>query len=232
MIQSVAKVLRIMEYVAQNGNCVRLQDIVDVLGMEKTTAHNFLKTLVELGYMEKDDASPRYRLTNKTQFLVPPTTSVYQLKQKFRPVLEQITQQIGETSYLTVQMGNYIRHELKCDPNRSVRISLELGKEVDILHSAIGNVFMAHSTHLKQILLDGMTLEEIAFWEERIDGVISRGYAIDFERLEKELNCMALPIFEGNRLVAALGVSGPSYRFQAPQMKEAAQFITSLLDEI
>lgn len=232
MIQSVAKVLRIMEYVAQNGNLVRLQDIVDVLGMEKTTAHNFLKTLVETGYMEKDDASPRYRLTNKTQFLVPPTTSVYQLKQQFRPLLEQITQEIGETSYLTIQLGNYIRHELKCDPNRSVRISLELGKEVDVLNSAIGNVFMAHSVHLKQNLLNGMSPEEIAFWEDRISGVLSRGYAIDYERLEKELNCIALPIFEGNRLVAALGVSGPSYRFKEQQMKDAASLISSILNPL
>lgn len=229
MIQSVKKAMLIMEYVAQNGNNVRLQDIVDSLGMEKTTAHNFLKTLLELGYMEQDQHSPRYRLSAQMYMLMPPTLSVHTLKQRFRPILEKITELTGETSYLTVQLGTYMRHELKCDPNRSVRISLELGKELDIMNSALGNVFMAYSEYLRNTLLRNESATQLSVWDDRLGKVLSKGYAEDFERLEKELNCIAVPVLEQNRLVAAIGVSGPSYRFQAKEMQQAAEIVTSFL---
>lgn len=229
MIQSVRKAMMIMEYIAQNGNNVRLQDIVDSLGMEKTTVHNFLKTLQEIGYMEQDQYSPRYRLSSKMYMLMPPPLSVHTLKQRFRPILEKITELTGETSYLTVQLGTYMRHELKCDPNRSVRISLELGKELDIMNSALGNVFMAYSDYLKNTLLREESPAQMLVWQERLANVLRKGYAEDFERLEKELNCIAVPVLEQNRLVAAIGVSGPSYRFAEKEMKQAAQIVHSFL---
>ncbi|SFC68831.1 IclR family transcriptional regulator, KDG regulon repressor [Flexibacter flexilis DSM 6793] len=231
MILSVKKAMLIMEYVAQNGNNVRLQDIVDSLGMEKTTAHNFLKTLLELGYMEQDQHSPRYRLSDKMYMLMPPPLSVHTLKQRFRPILEKITELTGETSYLTVQLGTYMRHELKCDPNRSVRISLELGKELDIMNSALGNVFMAYSEYLRNTLLRNESAAQLSVWDDRLGKVLSKGYAEDFERLEKELNCIAVPVLEQNRLVAAIGVSGPSYRFQAKEMQQAAEIVSSFLQK-
>ena len=64
MIQSVKRVFEILEYISQNGNLVRLSDIANALQIQKTTAHNFLNSLKELGYVEQDELSPRYRLTS------------------------------------------------------------------------------------------------------------------------------------------------------------------------
>ncbi|QHS58536.1 helix-turn-helix domain-containing protein [Chitinophaga agri] len=48
MIQLVRRTMEILQYIAQNGNNVRLQDITQSLQLEKTTVHNFLKSLIEL----------------------------------------------------------------------------------------------------------------------------------------------------------------------------------------
>lgn len=45
----------ILLYMAQNGNKVRLQDVADHLQIKKTTTHHFLKSLLELGYLEQDE---------------------------------------------------------------------------------------------------------------------------------------------------------------------------------
>lgn len=135
----------------------------------------------------------------------------------------------GETSYLSVQMGSYIRHELKCDPDRRVRISLELGKDVTVMNSAIGNVFMAYSPHLRDHILRTLDDIEAEKLRKRLDMVAEKGYADDFERLEKELNCIALPVFDQKRLVAAIGVSGPAFRFTETQMLKAVEVIKDYL---
>lgn len=229
MIESVKRTVQIMQYIAQNGNQVRLKDVAEHLQIEKTTAHHFLKSLLELGYLEKDKLSPRYCLSDKVHLLIPPQVSPHILKQRFRPILQKIMELTGETTYLTIQMGTHIRHELKCEPDRNVRISLELGKEFTVLNSAIGNVFMAYSEHLKEHILRSLSADEAEQLNERLNTVISQGYASDFERLEKELNCVALPVFDQKRLVAAIGVSGPAYRFQTSEMMKAVNVIKSYL---
>lgn len=229
MIQSVRRTMEILQYIAQNGNNVRLQDIAQSLQLEKTTVHNFLKSLTELGYIQQDKLSPRYQLSDKMHMLMPPEVSVVSLKQRFKPALEKIMERTGETSYLSVQMGSYIRHELKCDPDRRVRISLELGKDVTVMNSAIGNVFMAYSPHLRDHILRTLDDIEAEKLRKRLDMVAEKGYADDFERLEKELNCIALPVFDQKRLVAAIGVSGPAFRFTETQMLKAVEVIKDYL---
>ncbi|WP_430611583.1 IclR family transcriptional regulator [Flavobacterium sp. JP2137] len=229
MIESVKRTLEIMQYIAQNGNQVRLKDVAEHLQIGKSTAHHFLKSLLELGYLEQDELSPRYSLSDKVQLLIPPQVSPYLLKQRFRPLLQKIMELTGETTYLTLQMGAHIRHELKCEPERNVRISLELGKEFTVMNSAIGNVFLAYSEHLRQHVLRSLSTEEAKQLNRRLDTVISQGYASDFERLEKELNCIAVPVFDQKRLIAAIGVSGPAYRFQTAEMMKAVKLIQSYL---
>lgn len=230
MILSVKKTLDILEFIAQNGNNVRLTDISTALNMQKTTAANFLKTLCMLGYVEQDKLTPRYRLTHKMHLLMAPGTDIFALKKKLKPKLEQIMRATGETTYLSVQMGTYFRHELKCEPNKPVRISLELGRDLALLHSATGKIFMAHSVHLQETLLRDLDEQTADTVKERLKLVIKNGYADDFEEHERELNCVALPVFENKRLVATVGISGPAFRFGRNEIQRAIEIIKQALD--
>lgn len=225
MIQSVKRVFEILEYISQNGNLVRLNDIAHALQLQKTTVHNFLNTLKELGYVEQDELSPRYRLTSKLQDLYVPVSTIPILKNKLRPALEQITKQTGETSYLSVQMGTFFRHELISEPKRSVRISLELNKDFGMLKTAIGKVFMANSTHLQNVLLENLPEAEKLKLVSELKQISKMNYALDFEEFEPDLNCVAIPIKEQQRVVAVLGVSGPAFRFGKEEMLNAVKIL-------
>lgn len=230
MILSVKKTLDILEYIAQNGNNVRLMDISSALNLQKTTVFNFLKTLCDMGYVEQDELSPRYRLTAKIHLLIPPSIDVFVLKNRMKPKLDEVMRLTGETTYLSVQLGGYFRHELKCEPNKPVKISLELGKEHALLNSATGKIFMAHSLHLQETLLRHLDPESSDLIRQRLQMVVKNGYAEDFEEHERELNCVALPVFENKRLVAAVGISGPAYRFGKKEIKNAITIIRQALN--
>ncbi|MFC6095526.1 IclR family transcriptional regulator [Flavobacterium qiangtangense] len=231
MIQSVKRTFDILEYIVQNGNRVRLNDIADALELQNTTVHNFLNTLKEIGYVEQDDESPRYRVTEKMRYLYSTESNIVILKRHLRPLLKEISSLTGETTYLSVQMGSYFRHELKCEPKRAVKISLQLGKEFDMLKTAVGKIFMAHSSHLKNTLCRNQGIESAARIHESLEGVLANGRSFDLEEFEKDLNCVALPIFYNNRLVAALGISGPAYRFKMQEMDEAFLIATRVINE-
>ena len=227
MIQSVKRTFDILEYIAANGNTVRLNDIAQALGLQKTTVHNFLAGLKELGYVEQDELTPRYRITSKIRHLDFSDIPYQKLRADLRPVMEKLTAESGETSFMAIQMGSYFRYEWKCEPNRSLRISLELGKEFEMKHTAIGKVFMAYSPHLSNSIYKGEN--EIKIQEKEMQGVFERGYAMDLEEYEKELNCIAVPYFYKDRIISVIGLSGPAHRFGKKKMEAMADFVKSMI---
>ncbi|MGA6119555.1 IclR family transcriptional regulator [Sphingobacterium anhuiense] len=229
MIQSVKRVFDILEYIAANGNLVRLSDIAAATGLQNTTVHNFLNTLKEMGYVEQDDISPRYRIATKINQLLVQDIPLFQIKATLRPMLENLSRQTQETSYLAIQLGSYFRYELKSEPSRSVRISLELGKELEMKRTAIGKVFMAYSADLTRWSTQDMNDQDITRQLAQLAEIKEKGYAVDLEEYEKDLNCVAIPYIRHHRILAVIGVSGPAFRFKEQDMVNVAERIKSTL---
>lgn len=230
MIQSIKRVFDILEYISSNGNLVRLNDIATALELKRTTVHNFLNSLKELGYIEQDELSPRYRVTPKMQYLMASNVNINSLKLEMRPILEQITVETGETAYLSIQMGMYFRHELISEPNSAIKISLELNKDFEMLHTAIGKIFMAHSQHLKNVLFDKLDSDERKKLETELVLVKQNDCAYDLEEYEKDLNCVAVPLRDHEKIIGVIGVSGPAFRFKDKETNRAIEIIKRLID--
>ena len=62
LIQSIERATAILEIIAQEGGAARLQHIAEHTKLGKTTAHNLLKTLDELGYVHRRAGDTRYHL--------------------------------------------------------------------------------------------------------------------------------------------------------------------------
>lgn len=229
MIQSLKRTFDILEYIGSNGNLVRVNDIAHALGLQKTTVHNFLAGLKELGYIEQDELTPRYRITAKINQLDFSGIPYYDLRNNLKPIMERLTAESNETSFMATQMGNYFRYEWKCEPNRSLRISLELGKEFEMKHTAIGKVFMAYSPHLTNIIYKGLSETDAIAQDKKTKEILDRGYAVDLEEYEKELNCVAIPYFYKNRIISVIGLSGPAHRFGEKEMEKMVELFKSLL---
>ncbi|CAM4367746.1 transcriptional regulator, IclR family [Pedobacter westerhofensis] len=229
MIQSLKRTFDILEYIASNGNLVRVNDIAQALGLQKTTVHNFLVSLKQLGYVEQDEVTPRYRITAKINQLDFSGIPYYDLRNKLKPVIERLTLESNETSFLAIQMGNYFRYEWKCEPARSLRISLELGKEFEMRHTAIGKVFMAYSPHLSNTVSKGLSESEIIAQNKEMKQILERGYALDLEEYEKELHCVAIPYFYKNRIISVIGLSGPAHRFGEKEMQHMVQLFKTII---
>lgn len=229
MIQSVQRTFEILEYMAANGNLVRLQDISEALCIQPTTVHNFLASLRQLGYIEQDELTPRYRLTAKINTLDFSRASIQKLRSDFKPLLQKLAEQTGETAYLAVQMGSYFRYEWICEPNRTIRISLDMGREYEMQHTAIGKLFMAYSPQLARVIQRNLDTEAVARQQKELSEIVTKGYALDLEEYEKELHCVAVPHLCSDRIVAVVGLSGPAYRFDLPRLHESAEIIKNTL---
>jgi len=64
-VNSLAKGLKVLECFGQGRSDLGITDIARLTGFEKSGAHRLINTLYELGFLEKDVQSRRYRMTSK-----------------------------------------------------------------------------------------------------------------------------------------------------------------------
>ncbi len=70
-IQSVERALKILELLdgVESGRALGVLELGQRLGLKPPTVHNFLQTLLALGYVEQDSVTSKYRLGERTRFL-------------------------------------------------------------------------------------------------------------------------------------------------------------------
>lgn len=195
-IQSVGRSMDILEYLASNPNA-RLQEISESLELNKSTLHSLISTLEQLGYVEKNIHSPRYSLGVKLYQLGKVYEKEFQIREKFKPILDELQAFSGETSYFTLRVGKKYIYIDKSETERNIKVDPSLGKEEDInLASAIGKIYKSYE--------DKNELE----------------YATDFEEVEEGMNCIAFPLVKDNNLIGVIGLGGPSNRLTKDKMEK------------
>ena len=214
-IQSVERAMAVLEVIAGAGGELRLVDLVNALGLHKSTLHGLLNTLCALGYISRRGS--RYAIGLRLRDIAQPFNDADdRLKEAFGPALGALADMTGESCYLAAPCGT--RHYLYIDAvlrESSATSSSPRGRREALTTSAIGKVFLALDGDLSRSLRKAGLLDSAL--EQELQAITEKGYALDLEHAEKGLNCLALPLRKQGRLVASLAVSGPVERL--PQDK-------------
>jgi DNA-binding IclR family transcriptional regulator len=157
------------------------------------------------------------------------------------PVLERLVQEIGERAHLSVLDGSAVLTLLSHAPPHAVQAAGWAGRSVPAYCTAAGRALLLdHEPAALRALFDGVELaprgpNAVATLEDlsaRVKEAAERGYAVADEELEPGLVAVAAPVrrFDG-RIVAAVNVSGPSFRFR-PRLPEAGTRVARAADEL
>lgn len=232
MIQSVSRTFAILEIIARNGGEAKLQEIASLSGIKQTTAHNLLKTLCQLGYVVRNQGSTGYFLSRHISNLSRVSGNDYQLRESLMPLLADITKRTEETSFIAVPSGGevFFLAGLECD--KAIKHTSPEGLRTPMPGSAAGLVLMAWIPDI----FDWMKPEHRMAIGEDIEKAIevtrARGFALDVEKVEKGLNCVAIPYFKEGQLEAVVGISGPAFRLPEQKLISNAQWMQSYLSAL
>jgi IclR family KDG regulon transcriptional repressor len=215
-------------------------DVARRLGVDKSQASRTLRALADHGLAERDAASRAYRLGPRL-FAYAALVSERRLLRSAPPVLERLVNALGERAHLSVLDGPMVLTLLSHSPTHAVQAAGWVGRTVPAYCTAAGRALLAdHDPAALRTLLGGVelvrrgpnTVASLDELEERVREAAERGYAIAEEELEPGLSAVAAPVrgFDG-RIVAAVNVSGPSFRFGA-RLAEAATELMRAADEL
>lgn len=101
---TLRKGLRILDVLRQAGQeGLHVVDIAHAAGLQRSTAYRYLDVLMEEGYAMRDTDGPRYRLAGAVASLA--DTPHAQAVRRLRPVLRQISDVLGDSSFLIGRSG-------------------------------------------------------------------------------------------------------------------------------
>jgi len=221
-VRSVERAIAILDVLAQGGGQSGA-DVARELHVHRSTALRLLGTLERHGLVERDQRTAKYRLGHRLPQLASVVTGEFDLRYLARPVCESLAGALGETVTLDVLAGDVIVPIEQATASSSMVGVNWLGRRTPVHCTASGKVILAFAPlSVRQRLLAHPlerstvhTVTDRAELDKQLEAARDSGVARTFEELELGLDAIAAPVFGADgEVVAALDVSGPSYRLR------------------
>jgi IclR family transcriptional regulator, acetate operon repressor len=236
----VERAVTILEILARKGEA-GVTEVATELGVHKSTASRLLAVLERRGLTTQVSERGRYRLGFRILLLANATVGQLELTQLSRPVCERLATEVGDTVNVAILEDDAVINVAQVRGTAAVTSHNWIGQRTPLHATSSGKVLLAHlSPSLRaRLLLSPLarftpaTITDPARIAMELAEVVERGWAVTVEELEVGLNAIAAPIrsYEGS-VVAAISVSGPSYRLGADAMPEVAVTVVKAAAEI
>jgi IclR family KDG regulon transcriptional repressor len=227
------------ENAAGNGH-LGVVRIAELVGREKSQVSRSLQTLAEYGIVERDPASRGYRLGWRL-FALAAQAGEPRLLDAATPVITRLVATLGERAHLSVLEGAEVLTLLSEGPTHAVQTAGWIGRSAPAYCTASGRALLLDhdASELRSLFastpFEGFgpdcprNVDELA---DRIRKARVRGYAAVDEEFEPGLVAVAAPLRNfGGRIVAALNVSAPKFRFGA-RLDSAGAEVRAAADEL
>ncbi|WP_172330133.1 IclR family transcriptional regulator [Mangrovicoccus sp. HB161399] len=222
-IQSVDRALSVLEAIARQRGEVTLQQICEELGLNASTCHHILRTLMVRNYVRPGTARGRYMLGSQIVMLAEAVNVKAELPGRAKPVMDELNRVTEEAVHLAV----FDRDEMITLVKREARHALKVDS------GSIGKSRAMHATATGKVLLSGMSEDEVrrlcalhgmarftintctdpdALLAE-LEQDRARGFSEDREEFQLYVVCTGAAVRDpAGRVIASLSVSTPINR--------------------
>lgn len=237
----VGKVLRILDLLDRSPSGLQLKDIAKLTGLNKSTAHRFLKHLEGEEYLFRDD-SGAYMVGPRLVRFGSGVGYQAMLSRMSRPVLEQLWRSTGETVNLATLAGTEILYVDVMESLHTFRLVSEIGVRRPLSCTALGKAMLAAmSAEQRELLIPTLRFESatprsitsVARLRKDIAEIVRRGYALDDEEAVAGARCIGAAILDANGKVAGgISISGPTSRVNKTNLALIAKTVKQAALEI
>lgn len=233
-IQSVDRALFLLETIAEAGGEATLTDLSVRTGLNISTCHHLLATLIQRGFAAKVPGRRLYALGARILYLGHACLQV-DLPRRAQPYLEAINAATGETVHIAALQGDQVVTVARREARHAVRVdSGRIGK-IDAPHAtSLGKAIMAWlpEDEMQRMVAHGMkrftdkTITDFPALIEDLRHVRRNGYAIDREEFLPGVICVGAAIRDqAGTVIGAISASTPS-------MRVSDEHIARMRDEI
>jgi DNA-binding IclR family transcriptional regulator len=239
-VQSVDRALMVMEILARLG-VAGVTEIAAELGVHKSTVSRLIAVLESRGYVEQLSERGKYRLGFSVVRLAGSTSAPMDLAKQGQGTCDALATRTGETTNLAILDGDRIINVVEAAGTAGVALRTWVGQSCPAHATSSGKVLLSErpAAELRSRLGEHFasftpnTIVELPALEAQLATVRENGWAAVQEELEIGLNAVSAPVRDSSGgIVAALSVSGPSYRMERNGFGELARLAIDAAGQI
>jgi DNA-binding IclR family transcriptional regulator len=227
-LRSVERAISVLEVLAARGEAGVTEVAVEI-AVHKSTAFRLLGALEGGGLVEQTGHRGKYRLGFGLIPLAGAVSDRLDVVQQGRAVCARLATEVGETVNVAVLRDHFTVNVDQARGPSTVASHNWIGQLTPLHCTSSGKVLLAHqdpATRAELLARAGTppltprTVSATGRLEEQLVRVREAGYATAIEEYELGLNAVAAPVFDrSGQVIAAVSVSGPSYRFDEQRIR-------------
>ena len=241
-MSTIGKALDILEIFLKRDDEIGLSELASLCGLNITTTHRIVHTLVKRGYLNQKQKRQKYSLSTKFLQYGNVITKRMKIRDIASPILDALSKMAGESVNIAILDRNeavYIEH---IETSKSLRIFTQVGNRVPLYCTGMGKVFLAYMNcdELDKALNSNdmlphtvNTITDVNRLKRELEQVKQEGFAVDNEEMEIGVKCIASPVKNSTGdVLAAISVSGPTARLSNKRVDEIKPLVKSCALEI
>lgn len=240
-VQSVERAMDIIEALSTEQNSMGVTDIAEKVGLHKSTVHRLLNTLLERGYVDKNEEGS-YKLGLKLIEVVSIYINSLELQTEARPYVAQITADLGLTSHLGVLEGDQVIYIERMDIYSGVKLYSHIGLRMQAYCSSLGKCLLSNFSReelaaiMKDTSFNKFTKNTISTFDDlykELKKVRKNGYAMDNQEFDMNNRCIGAPIYDyRGEIIAAISASGSPTVLTDERIHSVAEYVKDKAQEI
>ena len=222
-IQSVSRALHLLELISELGGQASLSELAKRAGLNVSTSHHLLATLVARGYVARSGARGGYHLGSKILQLSTARVRQAGLIDMAAPYLRRLNEETSETVHLATLQGEDLVTLTKLEAHHAVRIDAGTVGKSDAAHAtATGKAILAwvpERQMLRVLAGKGMnrftenTITDVTGLIEELRHVRRNGFAVDREEFQTGVICVGAAVRDhSGGVIGSISVSTPTSR--------------------
>ncbi|MEX2502539.1 MAG: IclR family transcriptional regulator [Trueperaceae bacterium] len=221
------KAILVLEAMDRLAKPLALRDIAEATGLPKATVHRILHTLHGRGYVAQDDLAGAYRLTPRLAALGR-AGQTSGLIARAEPFLERLHATFDETTNLGVLEDDRVVYLRSIETTRPLRWIVQPGSSDAFYSTALGRAVAAFLPDRERESLLALgpfeartpdTPTDPKRLRSILEEVRARGWALDDQHNDSGVACVAVPLLDDDRPVAAISVAVPHNRLDENRLK-------------
>ncbi len=236
----VIRTIMILETLSRHQS-INLESLAKETTLPKATLLRFLSTLVNLGYVYRDPHD-LYSLTLKMFSVGSRGLEHLDLINLASPIAQRLCEELGETVHMGVLEEDSAVYVLKKESSYTIRMYSRVGKTIPLYCTAIGKILLSDmenqeiNAYLERTKLKAFTPNTLTTKDQllaELKDIRTQGRAMDNEEHEMGTLCIGSPIRDhSGRVIAAMSVSWPLFRFEPEQTDRMSQAIREATDHL
>ena len=241
-VEAVKVAVRILNEMALARRAMRITELADIMGETKPRIHRHLATLKEMGLVEQEQTTERYRLGWRLFQLGEAAGAQFDLRYRAEPYLVKLRDELRQTAVLAIPINDQPMVIATSDNIYArICISVKPGNRPLPHCSAFGRLMLAYSSPATQqaLLSDDLLAEtEDSMIDrqrvlDRLPLIRKRLYDYAAGEMMLGINTLVVPVFRDDDVLAgALGIVGSVQEIPDPPLPAQIELLQKYAEEL